>query len=652
MTQNLIDNLDNFEFSKNEGIKTILTLIDLIQDPAIIFDQNDNKILTANNHLFLLTNLGEKDFIGKNIQSLLPEINDTSPISGHDQITSLRHKKLNALSVKVKIFPLTTKQNLLLLILQPEGITTNRETHINEQLNLIEKLNTVISRDKKNSPQEVLTDILNNSVKLLNTEFVCIYKANSLQPELLQYLTNNESLASELPQKLTSEEFNLSQSTRHWTLEKPAETRLQIAAANSGYKYLVAEPLGQNSAKFGLFVAGSKVTRPSQTTIPLSKLIADYVTNTFEDQIAFQNIRKLTNKIKQVVKIQNEIIENLDEGVMILSPDLTIAETNPAIETILGYANVEALRQPVDAILIGSESLGSALSSAKQGIPTITRGDLKLHHRNGTSFPAQIMMAPVMNNGQILSIIILIKDLSQQEQNQAARKQLEQRAILGEVTAIFAHEVRNPINAIMLSLQVIEDNLPEGDENLKWIDNMRDECNKLLYLMESVLSFAKPLEYKMSGVDLDFMLRRILDRWHPRLLRLNISSYYESEVDNPVVEGDMRALEQVFTNIISNSVNAMSDEGGTLGIRITDPDHQEDRNFYQVILTDSGHGIPDEIKAHLFKPFVTGSDHGTGLGLAITQRIVNAHKGKIEVDSYTGGTIFRIYLVKKKGLAQ
>jgi nitrogen-specific signal transduction histidine kinase len=60
--------------------------------------------------------------------------------------------------------------------------------------------------------------------------------------------------------------------------------------------------------------------------------------------------------------------------------------------------------------------------------------------------------------------------------------------------------------------------------------------------------------------------------------------------------------------------------------------------------------MPDEVRAHLFQPFVTGSAHGTGLGLAITQRIVTAHKGKIEVDSFAGGTIFRIYLVKKKGL--
>jgi len=271
-----------------------------------------------------------------------------------------------------------------------------------------------------------------------------------------------------------------------------------------------------------------------------------------------------------------------------------------------------------------------------------------LNHRNGKSFPAQVMMTPVISNGQVLSIILLLRDLSQQEISQAVNKQLEQRALLGEVTAIFAHEVRNPINAIMLALQVIEDNLADDDENQKWILNIRDECNKLLYLMESVLSFAKPLEYKMSGVDLDFLIPRILERWHPRLLRLDISSYYRTEIQRPVIEGDLRAIEQVFTNIISNAVNAMSEGGGSLGIKISEPDRTEDRGFLQVNVTDSGHGIPDEIKSHMFKPFVTGSEHGTGLGLAITQRIINAHKGKIEVDSFAGGTIIKIFLVKKK----
>ena len=501
------------------------------------------------------------------------------------------------------------------------------------------------SRDAKTDLEQVLVD----AAPILNADVICIYKASGSKPQLVLYLSNDSAQSSDLPRVLDSKDPVLNQSPSLWTPELPAASSIQENALKAGYKFLAIVPLGSGTAKFGVLAAGGKETAHTINTLPAVKLIAAYLAGIMEDQSALQNMRSLANKIKQVVKIQNEIINNLDEGVIILSPDLTIAEINPAGETVLGYANVEALRQKVDTILIGSESLRSALTSAQQGIPSLTGGDLTLHHRNGQSFPAQVMMSPVMSNSQLLSIIILIRDLSQQEQSQAATKQLEQRAILGEVTAIFAHEVRNPINAIMLSLQVMEDNLSEGDENLKWIENMRDECNKLMYLMDSVLSFAKPLEYKMSEVDLDFLLPAILERWHPRLARLNITSYYESEVDNPVIEGDFRALEQVFTNLISNSVNAMSESGGSLGIKISEPEELEDNKFLQITLTDSGHGIPDEIKAHMFKPFVSGSDHGTGLGLAITQRIINAHKGKIEVDSFTGGTIFKIFLVKKKG---
>lgn len=650
MNHNLPENLVELELSRVEGIQSILTLINLIPDPAIIYQHKNNKILTANNPLFLLTNLGEKDFIAQPIKALLPNITDTDPISGHDKKALLKHKNQPSIPVNVRIFSLTSSEEYLLIILKPNDIKHPNKHTTTHPTDLINKLYALVQTRNKKDINVSLKEILHQSESILNADIISLYKASGAEPQLVQYLSNDEGLASELPEMLTNEDLLISQQPSLWTPESPAITQLQLMAKNANLEFLITVPLGHEQAKFGLFVAGGKEIIHNSSTLLLSQLIAAFIAERMENHIALQNLRNTANKIKQVVKIQNEIISNLEEGVIILSPDLTIAEINPAAESMLGYANVEALRQPIDTILIGSESLGSAFLSAQQGIPTLTSGELTLHHRNGNSFPAQVMMSPVMNNGQILSIIVLLRDISQEEQSLAAKKQLEQRAILGEVTAIFAHEVRNPINAIMLALQVMEENLAEDNENLKWIDNMRDECNNLMHLMESVLSFAKPLEYKMSGIDLDFMLPRILERWRPRLLRLNISSYYESEVENPVVDGDLRALEQVFTNLISNSVNAMSDEGGSLGIKISEPENEDDHKFLQVILTDSGHGIPDEIKAHMFKPFVTGSHHGTGLGLAITQRIINAHKGKIEVDSFAGGTIFRIFLVKKKGL--
>ncbi len=650
MTQNLPENLAALEITKSEGIQTILTLMNLIPDPAILYNRITDKILTANHPLFLLTKLGEKDLINQPIKSLLPNLTDSDPISGHNKRALLRHKTQPLISVNVRIFAITHTEEYELIILKvQENESDSKQRHI-EQSELIGKLQTLIGYGRNREIKSSLMDILKMSMDLLAADFACIYKASGSTPQLIRYLSSDNDLSNNLPIQLSTEDLVDCRVPSVWIYPKTAYTSLEQAAAQSNLQFLVVVPLGEESAKFGLFVAGGLIQNQDPNLLELARLIAAYLAGLMEDQIALHNARNLSNKIKQVVKIQNEIITSLDEGVIILSPDRTVAEINPAAENILGYANVEAIRQPIDSILIGSDSLGAAFTSAQQGIPTLTRGEFTLHHRNGRSFPAQVMTTPVMSNGKLLSIFILIRDRSQEEQSQADKKQLEQRAILGEVTAIFAHEVRNPINAIMLSLQVMEDNLAEGDENLKWIENMRDESNKLMYLMESVLSFAKPLEYKMSGVNLDAMLPSILERWHTRLMRLNIASYYESDVTEPIVEGDLRALEQVFTNLISNAVNAMSEKGGSLGIKVTEAEGEEESHFYQVTLTDSGRGIPDEIRAHMFQPFVTGSTHGTGLGLAITQRIITAHKGKIEVDSFAGGTIFRIYLVKKKGL--
>ena len=648
MTQLIPENLSDFDISRNESIKSILVLMNLIQDPAFIYQREKDQILAGNTALFQRTKFSEAEFIGRSIKTLLPNILNTDPINGHGQATPLRLQNQSLTKITTRIFTITNKHETLLFVLEPQEILSYNKYFQFGQERLINQFQTLLENKPGQNGTATLQSVLSKMDKILGTDICCLYKADGKEPQLIRFLSSNTTIAVQFPDTLSNKDLITSQYPEIWTNDKPAVKILQKTAYALNFSFLVVVPLNTGSKNFGLFIAGSRKSKPNHNTLALVKLFATYIAGLMENQIGLHNTRSLLNKIKQVVRIQNEIINNLDEGAIILSPDLKIAEINPAAESILGYANVEAIRQDIKSILIGSESLGSAFSAAQQGIPTLTSGDLMLNHRNGKAFPAQVMMTPVMSNGQILSIILLLRDLSQQEINQAVNKQLEQRALLGEVTAIFAHEVRNPINAIMLALQVIEDNLVDDDENHKWILSIRDECNKLLYLMESVLSFAKPIEYKMSGVDLDFLIPRILERWRPRLLRLNLSSYYRTEIPRPIIEGDLRAIEQVFTNIISNAVNAMSESGGSLGIKISESERPEDRGFLQINVTDSGHGIPDEIKSHMFKPFVTGSEHGTGLGLAITQRIINAHKGKIEVDSFAGGTIVKIFLVKKK----
>jgi signal transduction histidine kinase len=108
------------------------------------------------------------------------------------------------------------------------------------------------------------------------------------------------------------------------------------------------------------------------------------------------------------------------------------------------------------------------------------------------------------------------------------------------------------------------------------------------------------------------------------------------------VSGDSRALEQVFTNLIGNAVEAMSKDGGVLSVRLELNPGPSKRQQVEVTVSDTGPGIPDEIKARIFEPFVTTKAQGTGLGLAITKRIVTAHHGSIQVTSFPGGTVFEL----------
>jgi signal transduction histidine kinase len=221
---------------------------------------------------------------------------------------------------------------------------------------------------------------------------------------------------------------------------------------------------------------------------------------------------------------------------------------------------------------------------------------------------------------------------------------LEQRAILGEVTSVFAHEVRNPINNISTGLQLMAMNLPAKDPNVEVCKRLQQDCDRLAELMKSVLAFARPIEPKMEPVDLGQLIRRLLERWHPQMARANIQHHLQIDSATPPMLGDVRPLEQVFTNLINNAMQVLSDsnQGGTLTLKVRPIKPWGEHEQVEVSVIDNGPGIPDDVRERIFEPFFTTRRGGTGLGLAITKRIVTAHKGTIQVTSIPGATVFQI----------
>jgi len=245
----------------------------------------------------------------------------------------------------------------------------------------------------------------------------------------------------------------------------------------------------------------------------------------------------------------------------------------------------------------------------------------------------------------VQAILVYIVDVSEHEQFRARTQQLEQRAILWQFSSIIAHEVRNPINNIVLNLQYIAKCLAEDDPNQGFINDIVKDCHRLVDLIESILSYSR-LETHFESVDLNELTNYLVNRWRPRMGTLNITNTVTVADGLPKVWGDSRSLEQVFTNLVSNAIEAMSTTGGTLAININPNNSIEGYPQVEITVSDSGPGIPEEIMEHMFEPFVTSNKRGgTGLGLAITKQIITAHHGTIEVNSYPGVTIFTVLLM-------
>jgi signal transduction histidine kinase len=162
--------------------------------------------------------------------------------------------------------------------------------------------------------------------------------------------------------------------------------------------------------------------------------------------------------------------------------------------------------------------------------------------------------------------------------------------------------------------------------------------------MKSVLSFSRSAEYEMEPVDLGLLISRLVERLRPRLSAANIQYHLKPDHNTPLIMGNPRALEQVFNNLFNNAIQAMEANGGILAVKIQPAETTGKRQYALVIVADNGPGIPKENLDRIFQPFFTTKSNGTGLGLAITRRIVTAHKGIIQCNSFPGGTVFNVQI--------
>src|SRR5258707_900827 len=213
----------------------------------------------------------------------------------------------------------------------------------------------------------------------------------------------------------------------------------------------------------------------------------------------------------------------------------------------------------------------------------------------------------------------------------------EKQASLDELTATFAHQIRNPIAAAKSLVQQMGED-PTSHENVEYAKVALDELARVERSVSHLLKYAKEEDYKFENVNLSWVLDGALTQMRSKL-EANSVAVSRAYLSGPTVRADADKLRQVFSNIIDNAIDAM--ESTTSERRLEFAIQNNGSGMAAVRIRDNGCGIADDKIAKIFNPFYTSKTNGTGLGLGVAKKVIDSHRGMIEVHSQVGqGTEF------------
>ncbi len=386
-----------------------------------------------------------------------------------------------------------------------------------------------------------------------------------------------------------------------------------------------------------------------------------------KQELVVRTLRK-HEEVKGEKAFTDKVIANLSDILIILNNRMQIIKVNKEFTKCLGF-DIDGPRKLSLRELIHADGFPRLMELIRSG--EFKNYETELVSNAGRKFLASINGSSIENDkGNKTMHILVAKDktevyemMSRVRESQMQLIHSGRLASLGEMAAGIAHELTQPLNAILLfarnSLKTLSDDNLRNDlieENLTFIV---DRVKKASSIIKSLKSFARKAEEEKILVDVNALIKDILKFLDAQLRLSDVE--VELELDegiNPVMAHNVR-LEQVFLNVIQNAFQAMGNiHNPKLTIRTAmeetpDPEKLKSQNYVVIGIKDNGEGMTPEIQTRIFDPFFTTREVGSGmgLGLSIVERIVQEHSGYITVDSSpAAGSCFTIYLpsIEKK----
>jgi PAS domain S-box-containing protein len=325
------------------------------------------------------------------------------------------------------------------------------------------------------------------------------------------------------------------------------------------------------------------------------------------------------------------VVDQLEDGVIFLNPERHILFFNRAAEAVVGVPLERAVGLPVHEVLDPAHPLLPFVDHVLLGSAGIRNATVVLP-QDGRDKEFLVSAFHMEDARRTMGVAVLLKDLESIKTVQSLVSYSAKLAALGRLTSGVAHEVKNPLNAMMIHVELLKERLEDSEADVKKsLEVIGSEIRRLDRVVQGFLRFMRPQELTLKPVDLNGMLQSVCALLEAESLSHRVRFVLELDPALPAVSGDEELLRQAFINILQNAVQAMPN-GGAVRIR-TRP---EEVDWVRVTVTDQGVGIAPEDVDKIFKLYYTSKPGGNGIGLSVVYRIVQLHDGTVEAKSELG----------------
>src|SRR5580658_1211262 len=359
-----------------------------------------------------------------------------------------------------------------------------------------------------------------------------------------------------------------------------------------------------------------------------------------------RDAREIFSALKDNV---DQIMGNLQDGLMLFTRDSRVVLVSASVERFLGRPRRELLGRTVKEIFTRDSALGALVLDGFQLRNPIAQSEVESSNTKRVQVPLDF----IQEKGSPIGALLTLRDKESVRRIKDEFEISRQMSLSGRTTRGVAHEVKNPINAIVLHLQLLQSKLQQIDpDTRRHIDIIGNEIHRLDRVVQILVDFTRPRDLRLEEVDLRKTLESVSVLAAPDAARHGVHIVLELPNHDPLNENDALQvridsdlMKQAILNLVINGVQSMA-AGGTLTIKA----RREDEMILAEVL-DQGCGIPPDAQEKIFELYYTtkGDEGGSGIGLAQTYQIMQWHYGSVEFDSIVGvGTTFRLRLPAAK----